>query len=115
MRPFFAIFIVISLVSMQASGIHLHINANGAGGVHDTHIHETERSDHNHFGDTDVSLFELIRSAGQTFLFIATFVFSLQVVANCQTYIWNSRIGLLGPRHRAGWHPPLRAPPVQLS
>ena len=100
---------------MQASGIHLHINAAGTGGVHDSHIHETERSDHSHFGDTDVSLFELIRSVGQTFLFIAAFVFALLEVARCQTYIWDSRTGLLGPRHRSRWRPPLRAPPTLLS
>jgi len=114
-RPFLAIFIVISLVSMQASGIHLHVNAAGAGGFHGTHVHEADLNDHGHIGDTDVSLFELIRSVNQTFPFIAAFILSLLVVTRYHTHLWAFDTGLLRPRRRSRWRPPLRAPPLPLS
>ncbi|MDA0824498.1 MAG: hypothetical protein O3C28_19055 [Proteobacteria bacterium] len=115
MRPFLAILIVMSLASLQAGGIHLHVNAAGSGGFHGMHIHETELSDHDHLGDTDVSLLEVIRNVNQTFPFIAVFIFTLLVVAKCDAYLFASRTGLLSPRHRSRWRPPLRAPPTPLS
>lgn len=114
-RPFLVIFIIFSLVSMQASGLHLHVNAAGAGGFHGTHLHEADLSDHGHIGDTDVSLFELIRSVNQTFPFIAAFILTLLVVTRCHAYLWAFGTGLLSPRHRSRWRPPLRAPPFPFS
>ena len=114
-RALLAVFIVISLVSMQARGIHLHVNAEGAGGLHGTHIHESTLGDHGHFGDTDVSLFDVIRSVDQPFSFVVVLIFTLLVVAKCQAHLWTFGTGILRPRHRFRWRPPLRAPPTLLS
>lgn len=114
-RPLFAILIIILLAVMQSGGIHLHVNAAGSGGVHGMHVHETERSEHDHLGDTDVSLLEVIRSVNQTFPFIAVFILTLLVVSKGLAPLWASRTGLLSPSHRSRWRPPLRAPPTPLS
>ena len=114
-RPLLAIFITITLVSMQASGIHLHVNTAGAGGIHSSNIHESGLNDQDHFGDTDVSLFEVISSATQAAYFVAVFVFALLVVTKCEAHLWAASTRRLGPRHRSRWRPPLRAPPAPSS
>ena len=63
----FIVILTIGLLSVQLSGLHMHVNPDGAGGLHGTHVHEIDADGHGHAheDETDVSLFEFSTSWGK--------------------------------------------------
>ena len=52
--------VFVSLLSLQISGLHQHLNINGSDGdIHGTHLHNVNPDSHNHSAAVDVSFFEL--------------------------------------------------------
>ena len=112
----FIVIPVIALLSMQLSGLHLHINSDGAGGLHGTHVHETDSDGHGHEDDTDVSLFELGTSSGNLVLFLPPLLFIMLTFVQSGRTVWMLIADTFQHRrHRSRWRPPLRAPPLSLS
>ncbi len=58
-----AAFACVCLLTMQLSGLHLHVNPDDNGGLHGTHVHDTDHDGHGHEADTDVSLIKFIWSS----------------------------------------------------
>ncbi len=106
-------FVFVALLSMQAAGLHLHVNLQGGdGGLHGAHVHHADPDGHDHGADVDVSLFEL----GATWSKILTFLVSvvslpLAVVWVLQAFVPPS-VTTLSTHRRSRWRPPLRAPPL---
>jgi hypothetical protein len=113
----FIVIPVIALLSMQLSGLHLHVNSDGAGGLHGTHVHETDSDGHGHGHehDTDVSLFELGTSWGNLVLFLPPLFIMLTFVQSGRSVWMLIADTFQHRRHRSRWRPPLRAPPLSLS
>jgi hypothetical protein len=99
------------LLSIQVSGLHLHVGPEGNGGLHGTHIHEADPDAHDHEGDSDVSLVELGTGSGKLLVFLLPFAFILLAVVECGKCIRTPVVGSMRPRRRSRWRPPLRAPP----
>ena len=112
----FIVILVICLLSMQLSGLHMHVNSDGADGLHGTHVHETDSDGHGHAHeqDTDVSLFELGTSWGKLFLFLPLFLFILLTFVQSGRIVWTLVADTFQHRRRLRWRPPLRAPPLPL-
>lgn len=117
MPTFSAVMLSISLLIFQFSGLHLHVNSEGNGGLHGTHIHDVnpDPDGHEHVGDTDISIFELGNSFGKLLVFLVPIVFILLVVSRCSQRLWIPVNLVPLPRSRFRWRPPLRAPPVTVS
>jgi hypothetical protein len=104
----------ITLLSMQLSGMHMHVNPQGdSGELHGSHTHDHDPgpSGHDHSSDIDVSVLEL----GATWAKLLTFLVPiatllLSVVWVLQSNWPPSRI-LQSLQRRSRWRPPLRAPP----
>jgi hypothetical protein len=90
----------LSLLTMQVSGQHLHVNAEGQGGaLHGLHLHHAHMDGHGHDYDAeiDVSLFD---KGSTTWTKLAPFLVGLVVVLLVIIRTGTTR-----------WRPPLRAPP----
>ncbi len=114
----FIVILVVCLLSMQLSGLHMHVNpADGAGGLHGTHVHDTDFDGHGHAheDETDVSLFELGTSWGKLLLFLPLFLFVLLTFVQSGRTVWTLVADTFQHRRRLRWRPPLRAPPLPLS
>ncbi len=113
----FIVIPVMALLSMQLSGLHMHVNPDGAGGLHGTHVHEMDsaKHGHDHVHDTDVSLFELGTSWGNLILFLPPLVFIMLTFAQGGRTVWMLIADTFQRRRRSRWRPPLRAPPLTLS
>lgn len=129
LRPLVILIACASLLGVQLSGVHMHINADGFAGVPEgTHIHGAASApagasadhahDHDgdsdngdHEGDRDVSV-QLGAGVSKVLVFIslALFVVALlttlpaKVTVCLDTYVPRAR--------RDRWRPPLRAPPT---
>lgn len=105
---------ILCLLFAQAFGTHLHVNDEGGdAGLHGLHIHETDHHDHEHHGDTDVSVLE---KAGTWWSKLPLVVLAALAVFAAAVWI-KTRTGAIlepftKPRRRSRWRPPLRAPPV---
>lgn len=104
-----------SLLCMQLSGMHLHVNPDGDGGLHGTHVHDADHDGHGHETDTDVSLLELLSGWIKLLLFLAPFVFIVLAIMRPGKLVWAPITHILYPRDRSRWRPPLRAPPIPIS
>jgi hypothetical protein len=115
----FIVIPVIALLSMQLSGLHMHVNPDGAGGLHGTHVHEMVSAghghDHDHEYDTDVSLFELGTSWGNLILFLLPLLFIFFTFVRSGRIVCRLVADTFQRRHHSRWRPPLRAPPLSLS
>jgi len=110
----FIIIPVIALLSMQLSGLHMHVNPEGVGGLHGTHVHATEPDGHEHEHDIDVSLFELVTGWGNPILFLSPLLFILLTFTQNGRTVWMLVADTFQRRHHSRWRPPLRAPPPPL-
>ena len=101
---------------MQLSGLHMHVNPDGAGGLHGTHVHEVDSGGHGHAHehDTDVSLFELGTSWGKLFLFLPLLLCILLTFVQSGRIVWTLVADTFQHRRRLHWRPPLRGPPLAL-
>lgn len=130
----------LSLVALQMSGLHMHVNANGFAGtpegthLHDAHHHDSpahhdsapiahehaahEHTAHEHAAgqghtsDTDISIFELNTALSKLPLdLIAPALFLLMVLQPADTISPVASVSRQVRRHER-WRPPLRAPPL---
>ncbi len=121
----------LSLVALQVSGLHLHINADGYAGVpQGTHVHgqgvdthgtdthlagaddrHEHTGDQDHEGDKDMSVVELSAGASKMLVFLVWFGLGLFTVLRPADRISpNAAVPRPIVRHTR-WRPPLRAPP----
>ncbi len=114
-RPtLFIVIPVIALLSMQLSGLHMHVNTDGSDGLHGTHVHATDPDGHEHEHDIDVSLLELGASWGKLVLLLPPLLFILLTFAQSGRTVWILVEDTFQRRQRTRWRPPLRAPPLPL-
>lgn len=104
-----------SLLGMQFSGLHLHVNPEGSGGLHGTHIHGADPDGHDHEADTDVSPFELGTGWTKLLSFLIPFVFIMLAAVQPGKLVWKPITRCLHSRGFSRWRPPLRAPPITVS
>lgn len=111
---FIAALFFVALLSMQLSGLHMHVNPQGdSGELHGshTHGHDPDPIGHDHSLDIDVPVLEL----GATWAKILTFL--IPIVALLLSVVWVLQSIWSPPRipqflqRRSHWRPPLRAPP----
>jgi hypothetical protein len=111
-------FACLSLLAMQTSGLHLHIEADkSAANVHGTHLHQAEKQGHghghDHTTDIDVSLVEKVRS---TWTQLIPLIFACAILLITQgwrrQWLWLPPFKLGKLRRHIHWRPPLRAPPT---
>jgi hypothetical protein len=113
------------LLTMQMSGLHLHVDEDGHdAGIHTVHLHQVVPEVHTHHGDgdvhdhsaeVDVSLLEQLGASWSKLvpLLIACLI-SAYLGLRLQQCL-RPLSGLPGKvRHRERWRPPLRGPPISL-
>ena len=110
----FVVIPVIALLSKQLSGLHMHVNSDGADGLHGTHVHATDPDGHEHEHDIDVSLFELGASWGKLVLFLPPPSFIVPTFLQSNRAVRMLVGDTFQHRQRTRWRPPLRAPPLPL-
>lgn len=127
MRILPSIFIIVSLLFQQISGMHLHMSAGNVEGMHSNHGSHQNDAHHDqhhvapaavhddHRDERDVSLFEFSISAEKLFAIVAYGIalYLLARLATSTIKISTSRPQPL--RRRLHWRPPLRGPPSFLS
>ena len=104
----------LSLLTMQMSGLHLHVSGDGkSDALHGTHLHDAEPDGHGHAHDTeiDVSPFEPGVTWSKLIPILVALIFVLLTIRRTSTTIWPPLAERLSTRHRSRWRPPLRAPP----
>jgi hypothetical protein len=113
--PKFMAFLCLSLLAMQVSGLHLHTNLEGSGGLHGTHAHAVDRDGHDHEADTDVSFLELAAGWVKTIPFLLLFIAIFLAVVSDGRRVWAAITKTFQQRRYSHWRPPLRAPPDLFS
>lgn len=104
----------LSLLTMQMSGLHLHVSVDGQGGaLHGTHLHDADVDGHGHDHDAeiDVSSFEPGVTWSKLIPILVTLIFALLPLIRTSTTIRPPLVERFPTRHRSQWRPPLRAPP----
>lgn len=122
----------LSLVALQVSGLHLHVNADGYAGVpQGTHVHgqvvdthgtdthfagaddrHEHTGDQDHEGDKDMSVVELSAGASKLLVFLVWFGLGLFTVLRPADRSAPKNAAVPRPSVRnTRWRPPLRAPP----
>ena len=101
------------LLSSQAVGLHLHVNAHSeSGGLHASHVHHADPDGHDHSDDIDVSLFEFGAAWSKILALpmpcVALLLATVWLVQGCSP----APAPVLSTRRRSRWRPPLRAPPA---
>lgn len=122
----FAAIACICLLALQASGLHLHVDAAGHdAGVHSDHLHHNAAEGHSHHGtpekahdhsaEADVSLFEqLSASWSQLIPILIAFGIAAYLVVLFRECPSSRPRQQAKVRRRGRWRPPLRAPPISL-
>jgi hypothetical protein len=103
------------LLSLQLSGLHLHVDAYGADNateLHGTHLHEDESDEHGHDSDVDVGLTEPGITWKNYFPILAMFTLTLLVTFPRVAKIWTPTVEPFFTSYRSHWRPPMRAPPL---
>lgn len=111
-------FMCLSLLTLQLSGLHLHVSTDGQGGaLHGMHLHDADPDGHGHDHDADVhvSPFESAATWQNLVILLVTFVFTLLASIWANETVWPSFVERLTARCRSRWRPPLRAPPQHSS
>lgn len=129
MRPRSALIVLIcmSLLGLQASGLHLHVSPDGVHGApagHHLHTHGHGHTDgahthgpdgHDRDDDTDVSLAKPGTIGAKIPLGLVSLASILFALASTTTRVAPSLSTPVPAGCRIRWRPPLRAPPAQLS
>ena len=104
--------ICLSLLTMQISGLHLHVGADSdSAALHGTHVHDAGLEGHDHDADVDVSSFEPPTAWSKLLLFLSGPLFALLMVNWSGGSVWPPLTERLAIRWLSRWRPPLRAPP----
>ena len=104
--------ICLSLLTMQISGLHLHVSADSdSAALHGTHVHDAGLEGHDLDADVDVSSFEPATAWSKLLLLLSGPLFALLMVNWISRSAWPPLTERLTIRWRSRWRPPLRAPP----
>ncbi len=102
----------LSLLSVQMSGLHLHVNIGGQGSAdHGTHLHHGDHDGHEYDVDVEVSPSEPATAWSKLTPFLLTLLFALLTVVRAGKTVWLPMAERMPTRYRSRWRPPLRAPP----
>jgi hypothetical protein len=108
-----AVIVCCSLVLLQLSGLHVHVNVDADGpATHGAHIHGADSDGHDHGGDKDVAIVELGAGASKLLVFLVALLVALVVLPPTAGRLASHSTLPLPAGRRARWRPPLRAPPV---
>lgn len=108
-------FVCISLLFVQFSGLHQHVNTQGLdSGIHATHVHVVDPDHHDHAADVDVSFYELGVTWSKIMSFLVVLALTLLITGRATESISFLYNHLLHPCRRSRWRPPLRAPPLPI-
>ena len=115
-------FMCLSLLTLQMSGLHLHMSTDGQGGaLHGMHLHDADPGGHghghghDHDADVNISPFELAATWPNPVTLLVTFLVTLLVSIWASETVWHPFADRLFARSRSRWRPPLRAPPQHSS
>jgi len=110
-----ALFAVLSLLGLQLSGLHMHVDDHGySGAPHGTHVHDSDTDPHDHEHETDVTIVELGTIASKHFLFLIAAAFSLAMRFSVSRGLAPIHEPPISAGRRTRLRPPLRAPPHPL-
>ncbi len=110
---FIAALICVALLGTQLSGMHRHVNLQSdSGGLHTTHVHDSDPDGHDDGADFDVSAFELGATWSKLLTFLPSLAITLLAVVWVVHTIWPRPPQRLAQRRRQRGRPPLRAPPL---
>ncbi|NOR41513.1 MAG: hypothetical protein GQ537_09910 [Gammaproteobacteria bacterium] len=113
--PVFLIAIMcLSLLTLQMSGLHLHMSEESQGAaLHGAHIHvaDLDGHGHDHEADVDISPFELGTASSKLLPVLVTLIFALLAVIWASKAVWLPLVEHFSTRGRSRWRPPPRAPP----
>ena len=104
----------LSLLTLQMSGLHLHLSADSqSGALYGMHLHDAAPDGHGHDYDADIdtSLFEAGTASSKLVPFLVAFVFTLLAIIWTSEAAWPPLVERLTAYCRSRWRPPLRAPP----
>jgi len=116
-KPLLIAFMCICLLTMQMSGLHLHVNADSQGGaLHGTHLHDAgiDGHGHDHDAEIDVSFLDTATTWSKLTPLLVSLVFILLARILASRVVWPPLVERLSIRHRSRWRPPLRAPPQHI-
>jgi hypothetical protein len=115
MAGLLALIAVLSLLGLQLSGLHMHVDDHGySGAPHGTHVHEGSTDPHDHEHETDVTIVELGTIASKHFLFLIAVSFSLMTLFSVSRRLAPIHEPPIVAGRRVRWRPLLRAPPRPL-
>ena len=104
----------LSLLTMQMSGLHLHMSVDSqSGALHGTHLHDADPDGHghDHGAEIDVSPFEQGVTWSKLIPILFALIFVLLTIRRTSTTVRPPLVERLSTRPRFRWRPPLRAPP----
>lgn len=105
----------ICLLGMQVSGLHLHVDASGSdAGLHGTHAHQLDSSEHDHSAEVDVQLLEQLSISWSKLVPLISQVILPVKALWIVRPLWSPTFKSGKARSRRHWRPPLRAPPISL-
>jgi len=107
----------LSLLTMQMSGLHLHVSVDSqSGALHGTHLHDavTDAHGHDHDGEVDVSSFEPGVAWSKLIPILVALIFALLSIWRTSKTVRHPLVERFRTRHRFHWRPPLRAPPQHI-
>jgi hypothetical protein len=103
----------IGLLSVQLSGLHMHVGATGDPiDTHGIHLHESDPDGEDHSADSDVSVIE---EFGSTWTKLLPLLFAAVIMLSSMGWIQvasRPTPQALAIRRVHHWRPPLRAPPI---
>jgi hypothetical protein len=113
--PILLLLACVSLLTLQWAGAHAHAGVRGFdGAVHSTHDHHHDGDHDEHAGDVDVPVADYVLSIAK--LAFVAFVVAIALFALfVQRYETPAWVGVISPRWRERWRPPLRGPPLPYS
>lgn len=103
---------VVSILLLQATGLHLHADGVEVGSLHGEHHHFVGDDDHDHAGDADVSLFELGVVWAKLLAMLAPILLIFAMPALLSGRAPFSFTPTSRRTRRLRWRPLLRAPPA---
>jgi hypothetical protein len=116
-----AAFACFCLLTMQVSGLHLHVGASGSEpGLHGTHAHQVVTSDHGHehghghSAEVDIQLLEQLSISWSKLIPLISQVIFFLAVLGLVRLLWSPPIKSGNASRRLHWRPQLRAPPTSL-
>ena len=101
-----------ALLTLQLSGLHLHVGLGHGASLHAEHIHGADPDGHDHSRDVDVALVELGAVWAKLVPLTSSLLPSTLLPTPGRWSVWRESAAPASGRDTARWRPPLRAPPI---